>query len=140
MSGRPGIFIHTRRCRRGRQSSICRDLIMNQSNKTIERPIKETPKTDSEPTAESTSAGSAGFPTVRMRRLRYHPLVRNLVRETRLSIDDLILPLFVRPGRGVKKEIPSMLGNYQLSVDRLVEEVGQAVELGLKTFILFGIP
>jgi porphobilinogen synthase len=74
-----------------------------------------------------------------MRRLRYHPLVRNLVRETRLSTDDLILPLFVRPGRGVKKEIPSMPGNYQLSVDRLVDEVGQAVELGLKTFILFGI-
>jgi porphobilinogen synthase len=113
---------------------------MNQSNKTIERPIKETPNTDAEPTAESTSAGSAGFPTVRMRRLRYHPLVRNLVRETRLSVEDLILPLFVRPGRGVKKEIPSMPGNYQLSVDRLVEEVGQAVELGLKTFILFGIP
>ncbi len=75
-----------------------------------------------------------------MRRLRYHPLVRNLIRETRLSVDDLILPLFVRPGRGVKKEIPSMPGNYQLSVDRLVDEVGQAVQLGLKTFILFGIP
>jgi porphobilinogen synthase len=75
-----------------------------------------------------------------MRRLRYHPLVRNLVRETRLSTNDLILPLFVRPGRDVKKEIPSMPGNYQLSVDRLVDEVGQAVDLGLKTFILFGIP
>jgi porphobilinogen synthase len=75
-----------------------------------------------------------------MRRLRYHPLVRNLVRETRLCVDDLILPLFVRPGRGVKKEIPSMPGNYQLSVDRLVDEVVQAVELGLKAFIFFGIP
>src|SRR5207244_3344330 len=91
-------------------------------------------------TAEPIVETGAGFPTVRMRRLRYHPLVRNLVRETRLSIDDLILPLFVRPGHGVKKEIPSMPGNYQLSVDRLVDEVGQAVELGLKTFILFGIP
>jgi porphobilinogen synthase len=80
------------------------------------------------------------FPTVRMRRLRYHPLVRNLVRETHLSTEDLILPLFVRPGRGVKKEIPSMPGNFQLSVDRLVEEVGEAVDLGLKSFILFGIP
>jgi porphobilinogen synthase len=80
------------------------------------------------------------FPTVRMRRRRYHPLIRNLVRETRLSVDNLILPLFVRPGRGVKKEIPSMPGNFQLSVDRLVEEVGEAVELGLKSFILFGIP
>jgi porphobilinogen synthase len=75
-----------------------------------------------------------------MRRLRYHPLVRNLVRETRLTTDDLILPLFVRPGRGIKKEIPSMPTHFQLTVDRLVEEVGEAVELGLKTFILFGIP
>jgi len=75
-----------------------------------------------------------------MRRRRYHPLIRNLVRETRLSMDNLILPLFVRPGRGVKKEIPSMPGNFQLSVDRLVEEVGEALELGLKSFILFGIP
>src|SRR5947209_14021428 len=80
------------------------------------------------------------FPTMRPRRLRHHPLVRSLVRETALSPDDLILPLFVRPGRGVKKEIPSMPGNYQLSVDCLVQEVGQAVDLGLKAFILFGIP
>jgi porphobilinogen synthase len=81
-----------------------------------------------------------GFPTIRPRRLRQHPLLRGLVRETTLAADDLILPLFVRPGRGVKKEIASMPGNYQLSVDRLVEEVGEAVELGLRAFILFGIP
>lgn len=81
-----------------------------------------------------------GFPVVRPRRLRYHPLLRDLVRETSLSVRDLILPLFVRPGRGVKKEIPSMPGNYQLSVDRLVDEVGGAAELGVRAFILFGIP
>src|SRR4051812_4051940 len=81
-----------------------------------------------------------GFPTARPRRLRYHPLIRSLVRETTLTVDNLILPLFVRPGRGVKKEIASMPGNYQLSVDRLVEEVGAAVDLGLRAFILFGIP
>jgi porphobilinogen synthase len=69
----------------------------------------------------------ATFPSLRMRRLRYHPLVRDLVRETTLRPDDLILPLFVRPGKGVKKEIGSMPGNHQLSVDRLVEEVGEAV-------------
>ncbi len=80
------------------------------------------------------------FPTQRPRRLRHHPLVRGLVRETTLSVDDLIFPLFVRPGRGVKKEIASMPGNYQLSVDRLVEEAGGCVELGVKAFILFGIP
>src|SRR5207247_3418185 len=81
-----------------------------------------------------------GFPTVRPRRLRHHPLVRDLVRETSLDVRDFILPLFVRPGRGVKKEIASMPGNHQLSVDRLVEEVGAAADLGVRAFILFGIP
>src|SRR6202008_1359600 len=76
----------------------------------------------------------------RPRRLRQHPVLRELVRETTLSVRDLILPLFVRPGRGVKKEIASMPGNYQLSVDRLLEEVGAAAELGVRAFILFGIP
>jgi porphobilinogen synthase len=80
------------------------------------------------------------FPAARPRRLRYNPILRNLVRETALSVNDFILPLFVRPGRGVKKEIPSMPGNHQLSIDRLVEEVGGAVELGVRAFILFGIP
>jgi porphobilinogen synthase len=80
------------------------------------------------------------FPQHRARRLRHNPLIRELVRETSLSINDLILPLFVRPGRGIKKEIASMPGNFQLSVDRLVDEVGQAVTLGLRAFILFGIP
>ena len=80
------------------------------------------------------------FPVVRPRRLRHHPLLRNLVRETTLSAHDLILPLFVRPGRGIQKEIASMPGNYQLSVDRLVDEVGAALDLGIEAFILFGIP
>ena len=82
----------------------------------------------------------AGFPTVRPRRLRHHPLVRELVRETALDVRDLILPLFVRPGRDIRKEIASMPGNYQLSVDRLVDEVGGAADLGVRAFILFGIP
>jgi porphobilinogen synthase len=80
------------------------------------------------------------FPTDRPRRLRRHPLLRDLVRETTLTVQDLILPLFVRPGRGIKKEIPSMPGNYQLSVDRLVDEVGAAADLGVRAFVLFGIP
>jgi porphobilinogen synthase len=80
------------------------------------------------------------FPTERPRRLRHHPLVRELVRETALTPTDLILPLFVRPGKNVKKEIASMPGNYQLSVDRLVDEVGSAYDLGLRAFIFFGIP
>lgn len=82
----------------------------------------------------------AQFPTNRPRRLRRHPLLRDLVRETDLRVDDLILPLFVRPGKNIKKEIASMPGNYQLSVDRLLDEVGLAVDLGVRAFILFGIP
>jgi porphobilinogen synthase len=80
------------------------------------------------------------FPTIRPRRLRHHPLIRNLVRETALGVDDLILPLFVRSGRGIRKEIASMPGNYQLSIDCLVDEVGAALDYGVRAFILFGIP
>ncbi|HLJ94488.1 MAG TPA: porphobilinogen synthase [Gemmataceae bacterium] len=89
---------------------------------------------------QPTDAQGSGFPIFRPRRLRHHPLIRELVRETALTPRDFILPLFVRPGRGVRKEIASMPGNYQLSVDRLVDEVGQAAELGIRAFILFGIP
>src|SRR5437764_5165179 len=80
------------------------------------------------------------FPAHRPRRLRQHPVLRALVRETSLSPAHFILPLFVRPGKNIKKEIASMPGNYQLSVDRLVDEVGAALELGVRAFILFGIP
>jgi porphobilinogen synthase len=81
-----------------------------------------------------------GFPTSRPRRLRHNPLVRDLVRETTLAASDFILPLFVRPGRGIRKEIASMPGNFQLSPDRLADEVGPALDLGVRAFILFGIP
>jgi porphobilinogen synthase len=87
-----------------------------------------------------TPENSGQFPTVRPRRLRRHPLLRGLVRETELSPADFILPLFVRPGRGVRQEIASMPGQFQLSPDRLVDEVGAATELGVRSFILFGIP
>jgi porphobilinogen synthase len=83
---------------------------------------------------------NSAFPVIRPRRLRQHPLLRDLVRETALSVRDLIFPLFVRPGSGIKKEIASMPGNYQLSIDRLIEEVGAASDLGVRAFILFGIP
>ena len=81
-----------------------------------------------------------GFPTVRPRRLRSSPLIRAMVRETELSANDFILPLFVKPGTGVRLEIASMPGNFQLSPDTLVDEVGSASDLGVKAFILFGIP
>jgi len=88
----------------------------------------------------STSESSAGFPVVRMRRLRGQPLLRDLVRETTLSPSHLILPLFVRPGRGIRQEIASMPGQFQLSPDTLIDEVGGAIEHGIRAFILFGIP
>ena len=84
--------------------------------------------------------GSPGFPTTRLRRLRSHPAVRNLVRETSLSPAHLILPLFVRPGEDIRQEISSMPGHYQLSLDRMADEVRQAADLGLGGVILFGIP
>jgi porphobilinogen synthase len=80
------------------------------------------------------------FPHTRLRRLRQHPVVRDLVREMTLAPSNFILPLFVRPGRGIRNEIASMPGNYQLSVDRLIEEASRAFELGIHAFILFGIP
>jgi len=80
------------------------------------------------------------FPASRPRRLRHHPLVRALVNETHLTPAQFILPLFVRPGRAVRNEITSMPGNYQLSVDTLVEAAGAALDLGVRSFILFGIP
>ena len=80
------------------------------------------------------------FPTTRLRRLRHHPVVRDLVRETTLAVHDLIFPLFVRTGENIRNEISSMPGNYQLSIDRLVDEVGTYVDLGVQAFILFGIP
>lgn len=88
----------------------------------------------------SASESMAGFPTVRLRRLRQNPILRYLVRETTLTVHDFILPLFIRPGSNIRKEIASMPGNYQLSIDRLVDEVGTAADLGVRAFILFGIP
>lgn len=80
------------------------------------------------------------FPTVRPRRLRRHPRLRELVRETNLKPQDLILPLFIRHGRGGKIPIASMPGQYQISVDRLAEEIRELEQLGLPGVILFGIP
>ena len=82
----------------------------------------------------------SGFPTVRPRRLRSSPILRGMVRETLLRASDFVLPLFVRPGRGVRTEIASMPGNFQLSSDTLVDEIGAAKDLGVKSFMLFGIP
>lgn len=80
------------------------------------------------------------FPSYRPRRLRKSEKLRGLVRETSLEVNDLVMPLFVRPGKGVKKEIASMKGNYQMSTDILAEEVKELEALGIPGVILFGIP
>jgi porphobilinogen synthase len=80
------------------------------------------------------------FPIQRMRRTRASAQLRSLVRETQLSPGQFILPLFVCPGEGVRREIGSMPGNYQLSVDELVKECADARRLGIGGVILFGIP
>ncbi len=80
------------------------------------------------------------FPIHRGRRLRRTETLRRMVRETRLSRDQLILPLFVVPGRGVAKAVNSMPGVSQLSVDRVVEECRAVRDLGIPAVILFGIP
>jgi porphobilinogen synthase len=80
------------------------------------------------------------FPVQRLRRLRTSETMRRLVRETRLASSQFILPLFVCPGEGVRKEIRSMPGVAQLSVDSVVREGEEAKSLGLGGVILFGIP
>jgi porphobilinogen synthase len=75
-----------------------------------------------------------------MRRLRKNENLRRLVRETGLSVDDLIQPLFVCPGKNIRNAIRSMPGHHQLSVDRIVDECREIKELGIPGIILFGIP
>jgi len=80
------------------------------------------------------------FPEYRLRRLRKDDLFRRVFRETQLRPDDLILPLFVRPGKGVRQPISSMPGHFQLSIDSLVKEAKEAKSLGIPGVLLFGIP
>ena len=80
------------------------------------------------------------FPTTRLRRLRQHPQLRDMLRETTLSPRDFILPLFVRFGRGERIPISSMPGHAQLTVDHLADEVREIASLGIPAVILFGIP
>ena len=80
------------------------------------------------------------FPVHRGRRLRRNPAIRAMVRETVLRREDFILPLFAVHGKNVRREISSMPGNYQLSVDELVREAEGAYALGVPALLLFGIP
>ena len=80
------------------------------------------------------------FPTTRMRRLRRSEQMRNFVRETRLTPDSFVYPLFVCPGERVRKEVGSMPGVYNLSVDEVVKEAREVKSLGIPSIILFGLP
>ena len=76
----------------------------------------------------------------RLRRTRLNPLVRDLVRETRLDLDNFIYPLFVVEGEGIRNEISSMPGVFQLSIDEILKECCELKSLGIKSILLFGIP
>ncbi|MCU1310933.1 MAG: delta-aminolevulinic acid dehydratase [Candidatus Angelobacter sp.] len=80
------------------------------------------------------------FPSTRLRRLRQNETLRAMVRETRLTPDSLVYPLFVCPGEGIRKEVRSMPGVFNLSVDECLKEAQQAKQLGIPAIILFGLP
>ena len=80
------------------------------------------------------------FPANRLRRLRRTEPLRALVRETRLTPESLVYPLFVCPGTGIRKEVRSMPGVFNLSIDEAVKEVREARALGVLSIILFGLP
>lgn len=80
------------------------------------------------------------YPVTRLRRLRQSTVTRNMIRETYLTRNDLIMPLFVCPGKGVENKISSMPGNSQLSVDMLVKKGKELFDKGVQSVLLFGIP
>lgn len=80
------------------------------------------------------------FPINRLRRLRKNENIRRLVRETVLSVDDLIYPIFIEDGQNIEKEIPSMPGIYRYSLDRISKELDEVVNLNIPAVLLFGIP
>lgn len=76
----------------------------------------------------------------RTRRLRKNSAIRKMVRETKLALDDFIYPLFIVEGENIKNEISSMKGVYHFSIDKLLVEVEELIELGINSIMLFGIP
>ena len=81
-----------------------------------------------------------GFPVTRLRRLRKTPVLRDMFRETALSKSDLIYPLFIVEGENIRREISSMPGQFQLSIDNVLKECGELEDLGIRSILLFGIP
>lgn len=83
---------------------------------------------------------TTSFPTLRLRRLRQHPILRDLVRETELNLKDLMFPLFIKGKNGEKKAIETMPGHYQIPLSSLKQEVEEILALGISSVLLFGIP
>jgi len=79
------------------------------------------------------------YPNTRLRRMRYNPIVRDLVSDVNLSVNDLIYPVFVCEGVDVRKEIPSMPGQFQLSIDNLISKCKDVESKGVKAIIIFGV-
>lgn len=80
------------------------------------------------------------FPEIRMRRLRSSATMRRMVRETSLSVNDLVYPLFIRAGEGLKTPIPSMTDCFHFSPDRIADEAAEVASLGIPAVLLFGLP
>ena len=74
------------------------------------------------------------------RRLRKNKAIRNYIKETRVHLEDLIYPLFIVEGENIKQEISAMPGNYHFSIDKLIEEAKELLEIGIQGVLLFGIP
>jgi len=87
-----------------------------------------------------THGDTMGFSQTRLRRLRGSPTLRRLVRQTTLTVDDLVYPLFIRQGHGIRAPIPSMAGCFHLSPDRVSEEAIEIARLGIPAVLLFGLP
>ena len=121
---------------RSAMRSIGLPILADAAGATIRSPIATTGRSRDDNMFQPAS----GYPLHRPRRLRGHPRLREMVCETRLAVDDLIYPLFVYHGKDLRREIPSMPGQYQLSLDRLGEAVAEAAELGIPAILLFGIP
>jgi porphobilinogen synthase len=81
-----------------------------------------------------------GFPKVRLRRLRRTPAIRDMLQETRLSVKDLVCPVFVQEGISDAKEIEMMPGIFRIPLNNLLKDIQGLYDLGVKTFLIFGIP
>ncbi len=83
---------------------------------------------------------ATAFPFLRLRRLRQHPVLRDLIRETEINLKDLVFPLFIKGRKGEKQPIESMPGLYQIPIDRLAQEIDEITRLGIHSVLLFGVP